>query len=89
MMYSTTTSSHWLAHRLPDALARIDLDTFRLILGTRSLFPPDFASIQNQPEASPRQLLKKIARRKRWGSEPMMSTEYEFFIFGKTLTGEG
>jgi glutamine synthetase len=69
----------------PDALARIDLNTFRLIPWEPGVafFLLDFASPQNQPlEVSPRQLLKKIVgRAQAMGFEPMMSTEYEFFIF--------
>ena len=69
----------------PDALARIDLATFRPIPWEPGVafFLLDFASPQDQPlQVSPRQLLKKIVRRAQsMGFEPAMSTEYEFFIF--------
>ena len=69
----------------PDALAKIDLSTFRLIpweTGT-ALFILDFYDRTGQPLAvSPRQLLQGVAAKAAaMGFHPMVSTEYEYFFF--------
>jgi len=69
----------------PDALAKIDLSTFRLIpweTGT-ALFSLDFYDRTGQPLAvSPRQLLQGVAAKAAaMGFHPMVSTEYEYFFF--------
>lgn len=69
----------------PDALARIDLSTFRVIPWepATAFFILDFYDNASQPLAvSPRQVLQcVIARAERLGFHPQVSTEYEFFIF--------
>lgn len=69
----------------PDALARIDLDTFRIIPWEPGVafFLVDFFTTKGAPlEVSPRQLLKNVvARARSMGFEPTLSAEYEFFIF--------
>jgi glutamine synthetase len=69
----------------PDALARIDLSTFRTIPwepGT-ALFLVDFFSGNGQPlEVSPRHVLSRVVDRARsLGFEPTVAAEYEFFFF--------
>jgi glutamine synthetase len=69
----------------PDALARIDLDTFRVIPWEPGVafFLLDFFAADGRPlEVSPRQLLRGVIERARAaGMEPMLSAEYEFFLF--------
>jgi glutamine synthetase len=69
----------------PDALAKIDLSTFRLIpweSGT-AFFILDFCHRSGKPLAvSPRQLLQRSAARvEAMGFHSMVSTEYEYFFF--------
>jgi len=69
----------------PDALAKIDLSTFRVIPwepGT-ALFILDFYDNLGDPlSVSPRQVLQgTIAKARALGYEPTVSTEYEFFFF--------
>src|SRR5205823_7769460 len=69
----------------PDALAKIDLSTFRVIPwepGT-ALFILDFYDNLGDPlPVSPRQVLQgTIAKARALGYEPTVSTEYEFFFF--------
>ncbi len=69
----------------PDALARIDLSTFRLIPwepGT-AFFLLDFCDNAGKPLAvSPRQVLKCIiAQAEKIGFQPILAAEYEFFFF--------
>jgi glutamine synthetase len=69
----------------PDALARIDLDTFRVIPWEPGVafFLVDFHTTGGDPmQVSPRQVLKNVVSRARSaGFEPTLSAEYEFFIF--------
>ena len=72
----------------PDALAKIDLSTLRLIpweLNT-ALFIIDFHKTDGSPlEVSPRQLLKKVIKKaNKMGFQPLMSSEYEYFFFQET-----
>ncbi len=72
----------------PDALARIDLDTFRMIPwepGTAA-FLLDFCDRDGRPLAvSPRQVLQRVlARAERVGYAARMAAEYEFFFFRET-----
>lgn len=69
----------------PDALARIDPDTFRVIPwepGT-ALFLVDFFDGQGQPLGfSPREVLRRVvAKAQQMGFEPEVATEFEFFLF--------
>jgi len=72
----------------PDALARIDVSTGRIIPWEpdTAAFLLDFVNADGTPlEASPRQLLQKIGRRARdLGYLPKFGSEYEFFIFKET-----
>jgi glutamine synthetase len=69
----------------PDALARPDLSTFRLIPWepNTAFFFLNFHQASGQPLAvSPRQVLKNVvAEARRMGFEPMVSAEFEFFLF--------
>lgn len=69
----------------PDALARIDLDTFRLIPWepATAFFLLDFYDKAGKPLAvSPRQVLERvISKAESMGFRPMGSAEFEFFIF--------
>ena len=72
----------------PDALATIDLSTFRTIPwepGTAA-FLLDFCDRQGRPLAiSPRQVLQRVlARAERAGLRARMAAEYEFFLFRET-----
>lgn len=69
----------------PDALARIDLSSFRVIPwepGT-ALFLVDYFDSQDQPLSfSPREVLKRVvAKAQGMGFEPEIATEFEFFLF--------
>ncbi|MEO7297216.1 MAG: glutamine synthetase family protein [Verrucomicrobiota bacterium] len=72
----------------PDALARIDLQTFRKIPWDNNIpfFLGDFVNAQNEPlEICPRQLLKKIvARAGAAGFVAKCSEEFEWFNFCET-----
>lgn len=69
----------------PDALARIDLSTFRVIPWepATAFFLLDFYDNAGKPLlVSPRQVLQRvIAKAEAIGYHPQISTEYEFFIF--------
>ncbi len=72
----------------PDALATIDLSTFRMIPwepGTAA-FLLDFCDSDGKPLAiSPRQVLQRVlSRAARLGLEPRLAAEYEFFLFKET-----
>ncbi|MGH9434028.1 MAG: glutamine synthetase, partial [Terriglobia bacterium] len=69
----------------PDAFARLDLSTFRLIPwepGT-AFFLLDFYEASGKPLAvSPRQLLKNVVdKAHQMGFHPVASAEFEFFLF--------
>lgn len=72
----------------PDALARVDLSTGRIIPWEpdTAAFLLDFVNPDGTPyEASPRQLLRKIGGRAReMGFLPKFGSEYEYFIFKET-----
>jgi glutamine synthetase len=72
----------------PDALATIDLSTFRVIPwepGTAA-FLLDFCDRSGRPLAiSPRQVLQRVlSRAARAGLEAKLAAEYEFFLFRET-----
>jgi glutamine synthetase len=72
----------------PDALATIDLSTFRMIPwepGTAA-FLLDFCDRDGKPLAiSPRQVLQRVlSRAARMGFEARLAAEYEFFLFKET-----
>ncbi len=69
----------------PDALAKIDLSTFRLVpweAGT-ALFLVDFSKPDGTPlPVSPRQVLRTIVQRaEKMGYSPRASVEFEYFFF--------
>jgi glutamine synthetase len=72
----------------PDAVARIDLDSFRTIpweKGT-ALFLLDLYSKQGEPLAmSPRNLLRRVVEKaESQGYDAHLAVEYEFFLFRET-----
>jgi len=87
VLYDEPTITGWHTG-YPDALAKIDLSTLRLIpweLNT-PLFIIDFHKTDGSPlEVCPRQLLQKVIKKaNEMGYQPIMSSEYEFFIFRET-----
>ncbi len=72
----------------PDAHARIDLDTFRIIPWEpdTAAFLVDFTSKDGGPHpACPRSLLKRvIARAAKAGYHALFAVEFEFFLFRET-----
>jgi len=69
----------------PDLGARIELDSMRVVPweDDTALFLVDFYDLEGRPfPASPMQVLKQVVgRANSMGYEPVMSAEYEFFIF--------
>jgi glutamine synthetase len=72
----------------PDAHARIDLTTFRIIPWEpdTAAFVMDFVNRDGTPfEPSPRQLLQRVtAQARAQGFVPRMGAEFEYFIFRET-----
>ncbi len=72
----------------PDALARIDPNTFRRVPwdGNIPFFLADFEGVDGKPLAiCPRQLLKRvIARSEKLGMKPLFGMEFEWFNFRET-----
>ncbi|MCB1157240.1 MAG: glutamine synthetase [Leptospiraceae bacterium] len=72
----------------PDALARIDPDTYRNIPWDKQtpFFLADFYTEDGEPlYVCPRQVLKKVIRKaKSMGFEPLFGLEFEFFNFRET-----
>ncbi|MCB9598571.1 MAG: glutamine synthetase [Sandaracinaceae bacterium] len=74
----------------PDALAKIDLSTFRVLPYERdtACFLVDFHdAASGKPHAAcPRSLLKRVvARAEASGMRPMVGSEFEFWLFKETL----
>jgi glutamine synthetase len=69
----------------PDALARIDTSTFRLIPWEpdTALFLLDYFDAKGNPlTISPREVLRRVVEKaKGMGFEPEVATEFEFFLF--------
>jgi len=69
----------------PDAVARIDLSTFRVIPwepGTAFFLLDFFDNAGNPLAVSPRQVLRKVIRKaEAMGFTPMLSVEFEYFFF--------
>jgi glutamine synthetase len=86
-LYDQPTVTGWHTG-YPDAPARIDLDTFRLIPWEphTAAFLIDFVNKDGSPNpVSPRQLLRKVLDKARsMGLEPVTATEFEFFIYRET-----
>jgi glutamine synthetase len=72
----------------PDVLARIDLDTFRVIPWEpdTAAFLLDFVNADGSPfEPSPRQLLRRVAKDALdMGFVPRFASEFEYFLFRET-----
>ena len=85
--YDNTTLTGW-QHGFPDALARIDLDTFRRVPwdGGVPFFLGEFVTAGGAPSPiCPRQTLKRVlARGAKLGLQPMCGVEYEWFNFAET-----
>jgi glutamine synthetase len=84
VLYDNVSVTGWHTG-YPDALARIDLDTFRVIPwepGT-ALFLVDYFNEQGAPlSVSPREVLRRVvARAHEMGFEPEAATEFEFVLF--------
>ncbi|HET7097894.1 MAG TPA: glutamine synthetase [Casimicrobiaceae bacterium] len=88
--YDNTTVTGW--HKgFPDALAKIDLKTFRTVPwdGGVPFFLGDFVAEKNGAEVPlsicPRQVLKRVLKRaEKLGVIPMCGMEYEWFNFAET-----
>jgi len=72
----------------PDTLAKIDLSTRRFIPWEQNcaMFIVDFYNPDGSPlEVCPRQLLRKVIKKaNEMGFQPIMSSEYEYFLFKET-----
>ena len=85
--YDNTQLTGW-HHGFPDAMARIDVDTYRTVPWDNDVpfFLGDFVTAEGQPHpACPRQVLKRVlARAAKMGYQAMVGAEYEFFNFAET-----
>jgi glutamine synthetase len=85
--YDNATLTGW-QHGFPDALARIDLATYRTVPwdGDVPFFLGNFVNAQGGPHAlCPRQTLKRVlARAQKMGFTAMVGSEFEFFNFRET-----
>ena len=86
-LYEQPTITGWDTG-YPDLLAKIDLNTYRVVPweSETALFLLDFYESEDQPLAvSPRQLLQQVVQKANdMGFQPLMSAEYEYFIFRET-----
>lgn len=85
--YDNTNVTGW-QHGYPDALARVDLDTFRRVPwdDDAPFFLGEFVDAQGGPfSVCPRQTLKRVlARAEKLGLQPMCGMEFEWFNFRET-----
>ncbi len=85
--YDNATLTGW-QHGFPDALARIDLDTYRTVPwdGGVPFFLGNFVTREGQPHPlCPRQLLKRVLKRaEKLGFTAFVGVEFEFFNFAET-----
>ena len=85
--YDNTRLTGW-QHGFPDAIARLDLGTYRTVPWDNHVpfFLGDFVTADGKPHpACPRQVLKRVlARARKMGFEVMLGAEYEFFNFAET-----
>ena len=85
--YDNTSVTGW-QHGYPDALARVDLDTFRRVPWDDDVpfFLGEFVDAQGAPfPVCPRQTLKRVlARAGKLGLQPMCGMEFEWFNFRET-----
>ncbi len=85
--YDNTKLTGW-HHGFPDAMVRIDLDTYRTVPwdGNVPFFLGNFVTADGNPHpACPRQVLKRVLRRaEKMGYTAMVGAEFEFFNFAET-----
>jgi len=85
--YDNTQLTGW-QHGFPDAVARIDLDTYRTVPwdGGVPFFLGNFVTPEGNPHPiCPRQVLKRVLKRaEKTGFTAMVGAEYEFFNFRET-----
>jgi glutamine synthetase len=85
--YDNAALTGW-QHGFPDALARLDLDTFRRVPwdGDVPFFLGDFVAVDGSPSPiCPRQTLKRVLKRaEKLGLAPMCGMEFEWFNFAET-----
>ena len=85
--YDNTTLTGW-QHGFPDALARLDLATQRLVPWDNNVpfFLGEFVNADHSPSPiCPRQTLKRVlARAAKMGFAPMCGMEFEWFNFAET-----
>jgi glutamine synthetase len=85
--YDNTKLTGW-QHGFPDALARIDLGTFRTVPWDNNVpfFLGDFVTPDGSPHpVCPRQVLKRVLKRaEKMGFGAMVGSEFEFFNFAET-----
>ena len=85
--YDNTKLTGW-HHGFPDAMVRLDLDTYRHVPwdGNVPFFLGDFVRSDGSPHPlCPRQTLKRVlARAEKMGFKVMIGAEYEFFNFAET-----
>jgi glutamine synthetase len=85
--YDNAKLTGW-QHGFPDALARIDLDTYRTVPwdGGVPFFLGDFVTNDGKPHPlCPRQTLKRVLKRaEKMGFTAMVGAEFEFFNFRET-----
>jgi len=86
-VYDNARLTGW-QHGFPDALARIDLDTFRTVPwdGGIPFFLGEFVTADGSPyPICPRQVLRRVlARAANLGVVPMCGLEFEWFNFAET-----
>jgi glutamine synthetase len=85
--YDNTKLTGW-QHGFPDALARLDLGTYRTVPWDNNVafFLGNFVTADGKPHpACPRQVLKRVlARAAKMGFTAMVGAEFEFFNFAET-----
>jgi len=85
--YDNTKLTGW-HHGFPDAMVRLDLDTYRTVPwdGNVPFFLGNFVTADGSPHpACPRQVLKRVLKRaEKMGYTAMVGAEFEFFNFAET-----
>ena len=85
--YDNTRLTGW-QHGFPDAIARLDLNTYRTVPwdGNVPFFLGNFVTADGSPHPiCPRQVLKRVLRRaEKMGYTVMVGAEFEFFNFAET-----
>ena len=85
--YDNTQLTGW-HHGFPDAIARLDLDTYRTVPWDNNVpfFLGNFVTADGKPHPlCPRQVLKRVLKRaEKMGFTAMVGAEFEFFNFAET-----